>query len=754
MSQNTVKSILVVGAGPAGLVTAKTFLHHPATTSKFNVTIFEAAERVGGMWRATADEEGDKCSPHMRTNLSRFTVAFSDLPWQDVKLADMHGFSKPDHPPMFPKAHQVGQYLDAYAKKYIRSEVLVLNRKVTATKLSSRSNTNARIWEVASFDCVAKEEHNDTFDYIIVASGFFDRASGHYGGLDPAVEPRILHSSKFREVNQLVQLPGDIVVVGGGISGSEAAATAAGQLADARYKPSEEEHPAWTASKIYHIANRPFYCLPRYLPIDPYDASIQSYNLSPYFLPLDLVLYNLSRRGDGPIHAANGQVPPEKAKKAHDYIRSLAGGDQRDVAGFHLASKPNQTELPAFTGISDTYMEFVRSGVIVPVRGRATAVRQGANGLLEVEAHQQEPWKLTDKQLTILTGIAGVIGATGFQVHLDYLPSEVKQALGYDPGNERVPFLLSHGSISNPEVPELAFVGFYEGPYWGVMEMQARLVAHNWAVGSLPQQYAEVEDVQKSVRKATTDRLNDVAQFWMGDYVGLVDEFARDLHLQRKDAGFGGQKGPIFPARYPGLEPNQSSVIQEVLDLLSDSQNKCRFVPAAAFRAMQGIWDLKRKIDSRKTTSPGGTFQGTAQFNPRAPTDSAFSAEYLYIETGAFTMDNGYAFPTSKRYIYRFCEVDDEISAWFVLPDNHTVERIFHTLTFEPPNNKEKGWLAKGTHWCDPDDYTSSYEFRFRGANLHSFGISYDVVGPQKDYTTDAWYTRPVGGLDLDKLEV
>src|SRR5687768_10149861 len=92
-------SVLIVGAGPAGLVAAKTFKQ-----AGYAVTVYEAAERVGGMWRGECGGPGDKCSPDMRTNLSRFTVAFSDLSWTSVNQDPPQ--SSVISPPMFPRAWQ------------------------------------------------------------------------------------------------------------------------------------------------------------------------------------------------------------------------------------------------------------------------------------------------------------------------------------------------------------------------------------------------------------------------------------------------------------------------------------------------------------------------------------------------------------------------------------------------------------------------------------------------------------------------
>jgi hypothetical protein len=58
----------------------------------------------------------------MRTNLSRFTVSFSDLAWESVLgTADA---------PMFPQAWQVGRYLETYAERYLPDEVVRLGCEV------------------------------------------------------------------------------------------------------------------------------------------------------------------------------------------------------------------------------------------------------------------------------------------------------------------------------------------------------------------------------------------------------------------------------------------------------------------------------------------------------------------------------------------------------------------------------------------------------------------------------------------------
>ncbi|KAL5416090.1 hypothetical protein PMIN03_002336 [Paraphaeosphaeria minitans] len=738
------KSVLVVGGGPAGLVTAKTLLQYAGGT-KYKVTVFEAADRVGGMWRSSPGEKGELCSPHMRTNLSRFTVAFPDLAWESVDLSDPATVSKSSEPPaMFPQAWQVGRYLETYAKKFLAAGTVIYNRRVTAADFSGNRDGS---WNVTSVDQTTGEESQDSFDYLVVASGFFHRAGPkiRQTQMQHGSGKRIQHSTQFRDVASFSDDAGKVVVIGGGISGSEAAATAAFKISNAKHSPGQK--PAWVDSKVYHVFDRPFYTLPRYLPQDPYNPAIQDFNLSPKFLPLDLILYNIGKRGgDGPITASIGQVPAEKAEKGHEFIRNLLGGDQRATGHMELVSKPDKLQYPAFTGVTDMYAEFVRDGIIVPVNGRVMNITQGASKNFSLEVTAQGPWANTDDSTSCLEDVVGVVEATGFQSHLEYLSAGVKQALDYDPQSHRVPFLLSHGSIFNEKVPNIAFVGFYEGPYWGVMSMQAKIVAQRWDYETSPNTSTEVLDTSAalSVRQAIKERRLDVPQFWMADYVGFVEEFARSAGLQRDDSTLG-EGGPLFPSRFRDETEGGSDaalVICEVADILRRSEKEGLYAAAAAFRGMQGTWKVHRKVGSRLPSMPNGLFEGTAYFHPRNPTETIYSAEYLYIEDGTLTMDNGMKFPATRRYAYRYQEKNDTITAWFVEEDGLTVGDFFNKLEFYQPSNVEHGWMAKGHHWCNPDTYKSNCEFRFRGASLETFGITYEVSGPKKDYSHESWYSR------------
>jgi hypothetical protein len=778
MAANDTKTVCIIGAGPAGLVAAKTLLQN----GNYNVTVYEAANGIGGMWRALPGQYGDKCDPNMPTNLSRFTVAFSDLSWSSVDLSDpVTGAPSPATPPMFPKAWQVGRYLRAYAQKFGVDSRIFFNMKVLHTSF----NYNRSKWEVKILDKIANFQAVLSYDHLVVASGFFDEPiARNYVGYDcKTFNPGRMndtsgnyqHSSQFRTLSGLTEKVGKIVVIGGGISGSEAAAQAAMQISSAKYSPGAK--PAHADSRVYHIINRPFYAMPRYLPQDPVTVDSAS-NPAPSFLPLDLVLYNLTRRGGSEISASITTVPPEKAKKGHEFLRSILGSDQAELGHTALVYGEDLVQYPAYTGITDTYSEFVRSGLIVPVQGWVDDVEEHSSGGMDVVMLAKAPWKHWSKEdgtVRIRRALGSVtlklilpqprrthliasaiIEATGYSSSPHFLlcsrdPGQVRHRAQYDEECPRVPLLLSRGSVFVEHMPTIGFVGYYEGPYWSVMEQQARLIADTWtteAYTNMARSHTDIvyqRDDAENMRAAMKVKSLQVPQFWQADYVGLVEEFARHNSITRHDTTFGAQAGPAFSARYCSdtTDAEATSVINEVASLIQASKTEAKFVAAAVFGSMQGIWTLSRTISSRKSSMPGGTFSGSAHFHPRLPTDATFSSEYLYIEDGALVLDNGASFPASRRYIYRYSEVTDSISAWFADDDGFSVGALFNTWVFESPTGQFEGWVARGEHWCEPDNYINLCEFKFRGAAIQTFSIRYEVEGPNKDYSHQSRYVRP-----------
>ena len=87
-------NIAIIGAGFAGLSTAKVL-----RTVGFDVTVYEKAPDVGGVWSVT------RRYPGLRTQNNKGTYAMSDFPM-------------PQHYPEWPTGEQVQAYLADYARHF------------------------------------------------------------------------------------------------------------------------------------------------------------------------------------------------------------------------------------------------------------------------------------------------------------------------------------------------------------------------------------------------------------------------------------------------------------------------------------------------------------------------------------------------------------------------------------------------------------------------------------------------------------
>lgn len=170
---------------------------------------------------------------------------------------------------------------------------------------------------------------------------------------------------------------------------------------------------------------------------------------------------------------------------------------------------------------------------------------------------------------------------------------------------------------------------------------------------------------------------------------------------------------------------------------------------SSIFIALEGRWKIVRNLNSAVPAYPSGLFEGTAVFEKRPPTNPEYEAEYLYLEDGKLTTQQGLSLTATRRYVYRLQKGTHAISSWFVQPDDgSTVHYLFHELNFaETDDDQQKigniGHLvATGHHLCIDDDYRVEYGFQAREGTLPGWSLRYTVKGPKKDYITDAEYAR------------
>jgi hypothetical protein len=738
------KTVCIIGAGPAGLVAAKTFLR----TGQCNVTIYEKADRLGGIWALGERSIGDYLSPQTPTNLSRFTVGFSDLAWESVKL---NGENNVNDAPMFPRAWQVNKYLEAYRAKFIPDGTIQYGHEVTATSRKRQLVVGAKeFWVVKIKDQHGVEQEKE-FDHLVVASGFFSTPRPLQQTVCAGLETlpiKVIHSSRFRNLNDLfpesVSPTGKtILIIGGGNSSGEVAAAVASHLSNAQWAPDPVLQTRFAGCRIVHVTPRPLYGLPPFVPTDEDSTS---------FVPVDFHLYNLARRPPGPITGNAGRVTDGVKDMVHGFMQTMLGGDQSDLGTDALVSPKGSERATVQVALSESYPEYVRSGLIEVRAGRVISIAADANGETSATTTLGEDNDTIDN-------IGAVVYATGYSpaTALEMLHHTEKEGLHYDPTSMRLPLILEQWQTTNQGSGNMALIGFYEGPYWPIMEMQARLTAARWFDDKQPPQKPQ-EEAEKllELRKAMQARDLDVPQYWFGDYLGYMEELAQELQLQRNDGRFAEREGAISPARYLALadeKPEADKIMADMHKVWTSCRENGTFVPRAVFRALHGNWTLHRRITSTKGALPSGVFSGTAKFLPRFPTPDKsggkFDLEYLYIETGTFTPTGAQPITASRRYVYRYSELKDQMSVWFVKPDrNLEVDYLFHDLSFAAPQeaNEEGACVAKADHLCVDDMYDTQYRFRMKGIALPAFQVTHTVKGPSKDYVAMSDFRREVRG--------
>lgn len=224
-----VKTIGIIGAGPSGLVTAKTCLEYG-----YKIMVFEKEAELGGVWASS------RRYPGVTTQNTKDTYFFSDFPM-------------PRHYPQWPSGEQVQSYLTAYAKEFnIFPFIQFSHEIINASPIDNK-------WMITikyNGACFIEE-----VDFLIICNGTFsDPIIPELPGMESFIDAggEILHSTKFHNTD--IAKDKHLVVVGYGKSASDLVTAA---CADAKSSYLVFREPKWKIPRYVKGINMKYILLNR-----------------------------------------------------------------------------------------------------------------------------------------------------------------------------------------------------------------------------------------------------------------------------------------------------------------------------------------------------------------------------------------------------------------------------------------------------------------------------------------------------------
>jgi dimethylaniline monooxygenase (N-oxide forming) len=394
----------------------------------------------------------------------------------------------------FPKRDDVRRYLLSYADRFGLDPYIQLNSQITSLV------PNRGGWNLTCRDPQSLGESSLHFDSVILASGFFSKAIVPQPR--PTVAPfrgTVIHSGAYKAP---ATLPGRrVLIVGASFSGAEISV----ELADAGFD-------------VTLVMSRRAWISPRYLPTATGDQT----------LPLDLLFYTRASNAH-----TQGLTPRTRNRETNHYFHAL--GCNPGAIHPALRIDPENAEPPHVV-ISDRLMELARYGAIRVLSGRVISLHGDAAILADGTA------VTTD----------AVIWCTGYVPDISFFPGQVLARLGFR-GSDAVQPLLLYKCTFPLGLDNLAFVGVYRGPYFGIMELQARWAC---AVFSGVCQMPPTNALTRCIGEELTIReMTPRPQFPHGDYVALADGIAKELDVM-PELDLVGElydwlwNGPLIPAHY------------------------------------------------------------------------------------------------------------------------------------------------------------------------------------------------------------
>ena len=190
--------VAIIGAGPCGLSQLRAFASAKAKGADIpEIVCFEKQSEWTGLWNYTWRNGLDANGEPVHGSMYRYL--WSNGPKECLEFGDYsfeEHFGKPI--PSFPPREVLRDYIVGRAEK---SDVRQYVRFDTAVQFVSYSE-NAGQFTVRSTDLASKEDTEEQFDYVVVATGHFSTPNvPSFEGID-SFPGRIMHSHDYRDARE------------------------------------------------------------------------------------------------------------------------------------------------------------------------------------------------------------------------------------------------------------------------------------------------------------------------------------------------------------------------------------------------------------------------------------------------------------------------------------------------------------------------------------------------------------------------
>lgn len=275
MKVNSSDKVVVIGAGPAGLATARAL-----AALDIPFVIYEKHKNVGGIWDLENDGSPMYASAHFISSKT---------------MSGHLGFPMPEDYPDYPSNKQIFEYIKSFAQHYGLLQHIRFQTKVQTVEFKNGQ------WLIE-----AEDEHGDTFSdtsqWLVCATGtnWFKNQPDLKG--QETFDGELLHSVDYHDPESLKGQ--HVLVVGAGNSGVDIACDA-----------------AYMADKAYISLRRGYHFVPKHIFGMPADVFGAQSDWMPIKLS-QLVFGGLLRMINGDLTRLGLQKPDHKVLSSHPILNT------------------------------------------------------------------------------------------------------------------------------------------------------------------------------------------------------------------------------------------------------------------------------------------------------------------------------------------------------------------------------------------------------------------------------------------------